>query len=306
LPPPPYPFGNDPSVKSVLVWQRQNVFAFSSNDCSGVSRQPSYIAPLHFQTFASTICFSESSPQILPPMASVSLTTVVTADRLIDLVINIFFSFLGYSFWIVESFPNQACYTDPQQPLISKAVGIIDIFADYVIPLLFLAGSLRSWMFRRNQTRLTLPRFSRLWFSRYGRQDRSAAWFVACTFNDFIVKLCLNYRALSLSGFLFNWFDWFPVAMAFRPVMVCLLFLQPDRVSICVSVVEGCLIAASSFMRLQFLPAWMFLPRAICIIPPVMFTLTTALVLVHPKPSDTSRPTNFMKNFALRIRDVIF
>jgi hypothetical protein len=118
--------------------------------------------------------------------------------------------------------------------------------------------------------------------------------------------LCLNYNAFDARAPLYNWFGWFPIAMSIRPVMVCVLSLQPDRMIAVVSVIEGCLLTCNTLLRLQFLPAWMILPRLVSVVPAIMFTLTSALIAMFPTPLQTDSRGSVSKNLAIRITNAIF
>jgi hypothetical protein len=300
----PFPFGSSASVQSVLIWNNVDLFAFSSSDCSGASLQPSQIVSVP-RPDGST-CFSEfPRAQMLAPSTSVLVSTA-----------GIFRS-VGLSLWIISPFPTQTCRSLPQPPPTTgstnalDSVGIIGIFTDYLLPLLLLAFSCRSLLFRPLGSRLTLPQFSKLWHSRSGLQDRCTAWFVTSTLIDFCIQLCLNLSALSSDAFLWNWIGIFPTSMVFRPVMACLIFLNPDRLTACVAIVEGCLMAANTYLRLGFLPAPDFsAPRIIGIVPPLLFTLTNVVFLTHPGQSNNRHATkstkNTVKNTAILICNSIF
>jgi hypothetical protein len=191
------------------------------------------------------------------------------------------------------------------------AVGIIGIFTDYLLPLLLLAFSCRSLLLRPSGSRLTLPHFSRLWHCRSGLQDRCAAWFVTSTLIDFFFQLCDNLSALSRTAFLFNWIGVFPTSMVFRPVLACLIFLNHCRFTACVSIIEGCLMAANAYLRLDRLkfldPSYFSAPRIISIIPPLMFALTNVVFLAHSARSTNQHVRKSTKNqFGIRIFNAIF
>jgi hypothetical protein len=283
----PFPFGSDTSFQSVLIWNNVDLFAFSSSDCSGASLQPSQIVS-DPQPDKST-CFTEyPRPKMLPPSSSLLIEE--------DSATNVLKQF-GFSLWKITPFPTQTCQPllqPPPPPPAIDALGIIGIFTDILLPLLLLAFSFRSFLSSRS--RLTLPRFTRLWFCCSGLQDRCAAWFVTSTMIDFFIQLFSNISALSWDAFLWNWIGIFPISMVFRPVMASLIFLNPGRLTASVLLVEGCLMTTSAYLRLKDLfPA----PRIINLIPPLMFTLSNVVFLLL-----SSQPTSqhAIKSASLGIR----
>jgi hypothetical protein len=309
-PPTPFPFGSDPSVQSILIWNNQNVFTFSSSDCSGMPHQPSQIiANLSNPT---TACFYESNvSKILPIQGSVQLVNVDLSS-----ILNLIpFLPLIYPQNILAlktiSYSDQKCGLLRPSPAPSPitppnpytTIYIISIFSDYVIPLLLLAACSRSVVFRLDASRLTMPRFFRIWLSHSDLEDRYATLFLMSTLNDFIVILILNNVPFSLS--FSNWFTSFPVALMFRPLLVCVLF-QPDRIISVFSVIEGLFLTANAFLRLEFLPDWMILPRIIFMFPPLMFTLTAAFAAIHPSPLKINPQAKPAKQIATRFVNALF
>lgn len=307
----PFPFGSDPSVLSVLVWNNQNVFTFSSPDCSGTPRQPAQIIPFPINPIQS--CFFERpSSQLLPPSTSLLVEYAPRDQQFLQRALEII-AWLALSRSVlllsITSYPDPICGLRPLPPAptppspdaitfpTQSAIYVIGIFSDYLIPLLLLAVCCRSLLFRPAASRLTLPRFFRLWLSHSDLQDRYAAWFLTCTLNDFIVILIFNLTQASFSSlpeFFSSWFDLFPSAMAIRPLLVCVLF-QPDRFISAIAVIEGSLLTATAVLRLQVLPEWMILPRIIFMLPPLMFTLTAAFATVHPSPLQINSKSSFAK-----------
>lgn len=303
----PFPFGNDPSVMSVLIWDFQNIFAFSLPNCSGIPRLPSQIARnVRRSKTSTTFCFSEQNPQILPSMGSVTFMNQPNIHPLLAFVLSI----LRMSpVWGVESFSNSGCIEPPPPPQLpdyNQVIYLIGILSDYVIPLLALASSCRWLLFQPAESRLTMPCFAHLWISRSSLHDRCAAWFLTSTLNDFVIMLFNNYTAIDVKAPLFNWFSLFPVALAIRPVLVCLLFSQPNRIIASVSVIEGCLLTCNSLLRLQTLPTWMILPRMVAIVPAVMFTITSALNFILPAPLEIDPKGSTFKNLAVRTFNAVF
>lgn len=320
LPPTPFPFGSDPSVLSVLVWNNQNVFTFSSPDCSGTPRQPAQIIARPFNLIQS--CFFESpSSQLLPPNTSLLLEYAprdqLFLQRTLEIIAQLSSS-RNVLLLSITSYPDAICGMrplppppSPPSPITSatqSAIFVIAIFSDYLIPLLLLAVCCRSLLFRPAASRLTLPRFFRLWLSHSDLQDRYAAWFLTCTLNDFIVILIFNLAQASFSSlpdYFSSWFNSFPSAMAVRPLLVCVLF-QPDRVISAIAVIEGSLLTATAVLRLQVLPEWMILPRIIFMLPPLMFTLTAAFATVHPSPLQINSKSGFAKKTFTRVILAVF
>lgn len=320
LDPTPFPFGSDPSVLSVLIWNNQNVFTFSSPDCSGTPRQPAQIIPFPFSPTQS--CFFEGpSSQLLPPSTSLLLEYAPSDHQFLQRTLEIIAQLASprnVLLLSITSYPDPICGMrplppppSPPSPITSptqSAVYLIGIFSDYLIPLLLLAVCCRSLLFRPAASRLTLPRFFRLWLSHSDLQDRYAAWFLTCTLNDFIVILISNLTQASFSSlpyYFSSWFSSFPSAMAIRPLLVCVLF-QPDRVISAIAVIEGLLLIATAFLRLQVLPEWMILPRIIFMLPPLMFTLTAAFATVHPSPLQINSKSSFAKKTFTRVILAVF
>ncbi len=304
-------------MQSVLIWNNADIFAFPSPDCSGSSLAPSQIVPVPLS--GSSTCFTEyPRPQVLPPSASVLVS--IFEGNVLALLLNT----LGFSLWTIGAFPTRSCHplpqpsspTPPTAAVALDSVGIIGIFTDYLLPLLLLAFCCRSLLFRPPASRLTLPRFSKLWHCRSDLHSRCAAWFLISTLIDFITQVCSNLSALdSKPFFLWNWIGIFPTSMLFRPVMACLLFLNPDRFTASVSIVEGCLMAANAYLRLQFLPSSIVAPRVVSIIPPLMFVLSNVVFFIHPdqsvehyvrKSTKNTTNTNSIKSIAISICDAIF
>ena len=306
-----FPFGSNSFVQSVLIWNNADLFAFSSSDCSGASLQPSQIVAAPRDD--GSTCFYEIRPQILAPSASV-LVQAMDEDSYGGGLKS-----FGLSLWFIsDPFPTQTCQMLPRPPKppppttnALDAVGIIGIFTDYLLPLLLLAFSCRSLLLRPSGSRLTLPHFSKLWHCRSGLQDRCAAWFVTSTLIDFFFQLCFNLSALSQTAFLWNWIGVFPTSMVFRPVLACLIFLNHCRFTACVSVIEGCLMAAAAYLRLDRLkfldPSYFPAPRIISIIPPLMFALTNVVFLAHSARSTNQHVRKSTKNqLGIRIFNAIF
>jgi hypothetical protein len=302
----PFPFGNDPSVVSVLIWTNSAVFSFSSSDCSGESQQSHFMVPP--QT-ATQRCFVERNSRATS--VSVSQTNQVFT-----------YSLLAFQTFpmMISSHPNQDCSNPPTESPATQALLTIDLFTEYVIPLLSLAISCRSLLFRPQGSRLIFPQFSRLWVSHSPRQDRRAAWFLTSTFHDFVTRLCLAAIAssqelsftardtnLTLIAF---WFGLFPRSVVtLRPFMVCTLFL-PDRIISIVACIQGCLMAAGAFIRIQLLPDWMsdiFTPLGIIsFIPALMFASISALIVFHPTPFKIHKHDHRAMKAAIRICNSVF
>ena len=98
----PFPFGDYPSVMSVLIWENLSVFSFSSADCSGETQQHHDLLPP--QTNVTTErCFVDRNSS-RPRSASLSqanqaLTYLLLAFKVFPLV--------------VSSHTNQDCSTPP-------------------------------------------------------------------------------------------------------------------------------------------------------------------------------------------------
>jgi hypothetical protein len=302
----PFPFGNDPSVMSVLIWENSAVFSFSSSDCSGESQQPHFLLPP--QTVTQTMrCFLERNSQATS--VSVSQTSQVLTYFLL--------AFQTFPL-MISSQPNQDCSNPPTESPAKQALPTIDLLTEYVIPLLSLAISCRSLLFRPHGSRLILPQFSRLWISHSPRQDRCAAWFLTSTFQHFVTTLCLaaielsgEFSSTNLTGFSFIavWFRLFPKVVTLRPLMVCTLF-SPDRIISIVACMQGCLMAVGAFIRIQFLPDWMsdiFMALGIIsFIPALMFASTSALIVFHPAEFKINQHDHRAMKIAVRICNLVF
>lgn len=297
----PFPFNNDPSVMSVLIWQNSAVFSFLSTDCSGESRQPYYMLP---QTVnQSETCFVERSSNNTRAR-SVSLSEA-------HWVVTIF-SLMFQQFPLVfSSYSSQDCSTPPTvNP--EEALRIIDLLTDYFMPLLSLVISCRSLLFRPQGSRLILPQFSRLWVSHSPRQDRCAAWFLTSTFNNFVTKLCLAVLVQSnnIRSLVSFWFGLFPTVFSLCPLMACSLFVD-DRIISTVSCIYGCLMAAAAFIRVKNLPDWMadmYLNALgiISVIPPLMFASTSAIIAFHPAQFKLNQHDHPVMNIAIRVCNSVF
>jgi hypothetical protein len=300
----PFPFGSNTSVQSILIWNNADLFAFSSSDCSGASLQPSQIVAVPLS--GGSTCYSEfPRANMLPPSSSLFVQKDDASDFAIFLKqVGLF----GWSFfvWNVQPFPTPTCQPLSQPPPPLGAVAIIGIFTDYLLPLLLLAFSCRSLLLRTPATRLTLPQFFRLWHCRSGLQSRCAAWFVTSTLIDFFMQLFSNFSALRYDAFLWNWIGIFPTSMVFRPIMASLIFLNPGHFTASVSIVEGCLMTANAYLRLQFLHPLFVAPRIIHIIPPLMFTLSNVVFIITSALPTSHHGLNRTKKITIRICSAIF
>jgi hypothetical protein len=105
------------------------------------------------------------------------------------------------------------------------------------------------------------------------------------------------------------WFGLFPTVITLEPLMACVLFI-PDRIISIVAIIQGCLMAASAFIRLQFLPVWMMsivtTLGIISIIPPLMFASTSALIAIHPAQFKINQHDHPAIKIAIRICDAVF
>jgi hypothetical protein len=296
-----FPFGNDPSVMSVLIWENSVVFSFSSSDCSGESQQPHFLLP---PKTATQRCFLERNSRA--SSVSVSQTNQVLTYFLL--------AFQAFPM-VISSQPNQDCSNPPTENPATQALFTIDLLTEYVIPLLSLAISCRSLLFRPHGSRLILPHFSRLWISHSPRQDRCAAWFLTCTFHHFVTKLCLAAIAFSEQFSSTNlslialWFRLFPSVVTLRPLMVCTLF-SPDRIISIVACIQGCLVAVGAFIRIQLLPDWMsdiFIALGvISVIPALMFASISALIAFHPVEFKINQHDHRAMKIAIRISNSVF